>query len=102
MTAPKKIKIGYKVYDVVWSKEPILHDGQRVDGLHSFSQDKLFIDASKKGAYAKDVLMHEILHGIFDIWDIKTTDGEERVVTAISTGLVTVLNDNPQLRKYLT
>lgn len=48
-----------------------------------------------------DTLLHEILHGIYYLFQLSKGDSEERVVSALSTGLLTVLIDNPEIIKYI-
>jgi hypothetical protein len=52
-------------------------------------------------AKAIEVVIHEILHGIYRFADIKNGDDEERLVTTFSTWLAMVLVDNPRLVKWL-
>ena len=45
-----------------------------------------------------DSIIHEVLHGLFAMFDIKMEEQEEEhVVSALATGLTTVMKDNPDL-----
>lgn len=45
----------------------------------------------------KEVLIHEILHAIWDLASLPT-EGEEEVVSRLAGPLTMVLNDNPKLK----
>ena len=50
------------------------------------------------GTETVDSVIHEILHGLFYTMRIDVDDTtEERIVSALSSGLVTVMVDNPDL-----
>lgn len=49
-----------------------------------------------------DTLLHEILHAVYFVWNLEDKDDEERTVTGLSTGLSTVLHDNPELVELLS
>ena len=50
--------------------------------------------------HRKEVLLHEVLHAILDIYRIETKD-EETLVSQMAVAMMQVMNDNPKLRKYL-
>lgn len=58
---------------------------------------------NRDSADTADTIIHEILHGLFRVFCIDldekpdSTDVEEKVVTLLATGLVTVMRDNPTL-----
>ena len=49
----------------------------------------------------RTTLLHEIMHAILRQQGRYYCKAEEEYVTALACGLVTVLDDNPKLRKYL-
>jgi hypothetical protein len=49
------------------------------------------------GTETVDSIVHEVLHGVWKMMDLGLEDEEEHVVTALATGLTTVLRDNPTL-----
>lgn len=52
------------------------------------------------GSETVDSIIHEILHGIVGMFNINfklTHDEEEYIVATLSTGIVTVMKDNPDL-----
>lgn len=58
-----------------------------VDGLDSYMD--------------RTTLLHEVMHAILRQQGRYYCKAEEEYVTALANGLVTVLDDNPKLRKYL-
>lgn len=50
----------------------------------------------------QDTVLHEVMHAILRQQGRPYTPAEERYVTALATGLLGVLHDNPDLTKYLT
>lgn len=52
----------------------------------------------------KDTLVHELLHALvhtFNLFPEDDEEAEEKVVRPLATALVGMLNDNPDLLKYL-
>ena len=49
----------------------------------------------------KDTLLHEILHGVWNEYNLQEGDDEERTVSTMATGLTQVFLDNPKIGKLL-
>ena len=49
----------------------------------------------------RTTLLHEIMHAILRQQGRYYCKAEEEYVTALANGVITVLDDNPKLRKYL-
>ena len=49
----------------------------------------------------RTTLLHEIMHAILRQQGKYYCKAEEEYVTALANGVITVLDDNPKLRKYL-
>lgn len=49
----------------------------------------------------RTILLHEIMHAILRQQGRYYCKAEEEYVTALANGVITVLDDNPKLRKYL-
>lgn len=47
------------------------------------------------------IVLHELLHAIYDVMGIHAKDGEERTVGQMSQGLAQVMRDNPKLIEWL-
>ncbi len=47
-----------------------------------------------------ETLWHEILHAIWSYFHLEEKVDEEQAVACLSTGIVMVMRDNPELKKY--
>lgn len=98
MQIPEKIKIGIYEYVVKEVDSPIIIDNQLCKG--SIAYDDLVINIKNSIPYDKKIqtLWHEIIHGIIRDWGVNINgDDEESKVDWISTGIVQVIKDNPEL-----
>lgn len=102
---PKKIKVGHYIFKV---KKLRGADGQAhgVTGRFQADQGRILHVFNVHPATARDTLLHETLHGIFyaasasTVLDIED-DVEEKIVSLLTSGLLSVLRDNPDLVAYL-
>ncbi len=96
---PASIRIGYRDYDVV--ELPAREgEGEGIYGRHSAFLNRIEVRADVKPFERADTLLHEVLHGVWQMADLPKKD-EERCVTLISRGLTQVIRDNPHLIAYL-
>lgn len=105
MNLPKQIKIGGYKYKVVKSKEPIVHNGGECMGLHLPIEQEIKIKVGLSKECEAEVLLHEIMHSLFDQYAIDLFNGatnnmEEVAVSALGRGLMSVFHDNPKFAKY--
>ncbi len=47
------------------------------------------------------VLLHEAFHAIWDIYQVRDDDKEERIVSVFEVGMAQVLRDNPEFGEWL-
>lgn len=97
---PTRIKVGGHVYRVrEWDRA----DARSRNRWGETSHRDLTIDVDEDcpEPRRKEVLLHEVLHCIFNEWNIDPRDGEEKVVSAMALGLVAVLRDNPKFLRWL-
>lgn len=94
MKITDKVKIGGMVYDV--SYEDLIGDNTMNDGEIDYCKltIKLKREMLQKEAYAKQVFLHEILHGVFEHCGI---DQNENVINRLGKGLFAVIEDNPDI-----
>lgn len=96
-----KLKVGFLTYSVedFGPKEAEL---RQVYGTHTPIDQKIKIDQKATKERKKEVLLHEILHAVWNQW-ITTEEQlkEEDVVNSLAQGLMTVFVDNPGLKKEL-
>ena len=97
---PKKIKVGGFVYSVS-ELDRIAARARGKWGETDRRAFKIDIDEDCPEPRRQEVLLHEVFHCIFDAWNIKPTDDEERTVEALAMGILTVLKDNPDFVRWL-
>lgn len=91
---PKHVKIGQYDFQIVEVGESI-----NLGECHT-SQGIINIDTTRGKFVVKTSFMHEILHGVYWAYGLEDDDREERTVNSLSSGLIQVFRDNPEVRKY--
>ena len=90
----KKIKIGYSDYKI------IDNDDENLDGQFIHRDKTITITPFLSSSDRLNILLHEILHGVWLHWGIEETikdkNAQEAIITSIANGLTTVIRDNPQ------
>lgn len=99
--APKKIKIGYKYYDVIYTDSlssfiNIYEPG--VQGRIFYTDSQIFILNHKDERNTKNTLLHEIIHAILNMEAIEM---EERDVINLANGIHTFLKENQKTVEYI-
>jgi hypothetical protein len=75
---------------------------QNAYGLHWPGRQRIDIQVDLPASEEADTVLHEILHAIlFQMAVLLPPDVEEQFVRSAATGLYAVLQDNPQLAKWL-
>ena len=108
---PKKIKIGPQWYRVEQRKTG--DDGMLSDESHAYTlgqRNLIVLSVELDDSNKKQVLVHEILHAIHNTLGsatkpVKTSDfadWEHHFISMYEVGLLMVLQDTPNLVKYLT
>lgn len=68
------------------------------DNIHQI----ITIDAQQSLVEEADTVLHEVMHAIFYTMKIGLDiDTEEKVVSALATGLIGVLQDNPEFARWI-
>jgi len=94
LNMPRSIKIGAMVYTV---KDITTRDENFIGRCYP-NQGRIEIDKQIQGNRRIQTLFHEIIHALAGEFSIKLN---ERQTDTVSTGLITVLRDNPKLIKLL-
>jgi hypothetical protein len=97
MNIPDKVKIGGLEYTVLKNTRPCKNN-VNVDGeiIYDTGTIQLRQGLEESADYSHFVLIHEIMHGIFDHMCIEQN---EELIGKISKGLHMVIKDNPDLFK---
>ena len=93
MRIPKKIKIGWKTYEVKLAepKQTLFTEGKECYGTIDYDRQEINLRVTNTQWQNEVTLIHEVLHGIENMYCIEL--GEE-VVKRLSEALYTVLKDN--------
>lgn len=93
---PKFIRILHSTYKIDTSNELAMAAKGRLGEI--MFDDRVISMTEQSPSDVVDTLIHEMLHGLCNAFamDMKI-DLEERVVTSLATGLVTIMMDNPDL-----
>lgn len=97
---PKNVKIFNLDYEIIWVDKAIETATDAHGSCDTCTQTIVICREQKPGALT-DTLMHEIMHAIFYSMNMSGNESEEKVVSLLSTGMCTVLRDNPKLKKWI-
>lgn len=88
-----KVKIGWKEYAVKYlePQETLIANADECYGIILYEKKEIHINKEYDDERKKETLIHEVLHGIEDMYHIEL--GEE-TVTRLSQAIYTVLKDN--------
>jgi hypothetical protein len=103
---PTAVQIDMIRYEIKMSEEPVLLDGRECGGLIEYNAARIRLSAKAiHGERVKQVLMHEIVHGLLHERQIEELIKEDRLedfVDALSRALVGFLRDNPKMIGFYT
>lgn len=97
---PKSVKIGARVFELRYLStfEEDLGD---VFGVTMTTHDLIGIADHMALGKEAQVVVHEIFHGIAEVFGLTDDDKEEQMVNQMSLGWVAVMADNPDVVTYL-
>jgi len=100
MKLPAKIRVGYKVYDVEdWDRKEA--EGACMVGVSSFSRSQIKVCRDFGDEETFNTLIHEIFHCCYKVGDLEPGNSEEKVITVMTNMFIQVLQDNPDLIKFI-
>lgn len=98
---PKSVKVGYLDYSIEqWNPKTATANNRY--GECSHGELAIRIDTSHDPREVAETLLHEIVHTVARSWGLGKDDSEERIVSAISTGVATIFRDNPTVARFIT
>lgn len=91
-----KVRLGHLDFTVV---EMDNLNSKESYGLYIAEMQQIQLCRSMSRQRHCEVLLHEILHGIVDVWNLAHLlgDKEEPVVRGLAMGLATAIRDNPKV-----
>src|SRR5690348_5942109 len=99
MKRPKTLRIGPFDIDI-----GLLPTEDEAANFGNYENEKQKIGLRKEYSNARqeaEVLLHETIHAVWDIYQLRDVDKEERAVASISIGLAQVMRDNKEFMDYL-
>jgi len=99
MKRPKSLRVG--PFDIAIVP---MHEIHQATDLGNYAYDKheiRLLDSYVNKKLEAEVLLHEVLHAVYSIYNIKDDDREERIVSIMATGLAQVLRDNRPFADWL-
>ena len=99
---PEVVQIGYVDYKIIGiSSDEAEKLG--VNGHFLKEKQEIHYDETLNRTALTNVIIHECIHAIIDMHDLKfkNDDEEEKVVTSISNGMTALFRANPQLLKFI-
>ena len=97
-TRPEVINICGRPWDVI-EQDLSLHSAA---GVCDTDQQRILLHPDQPLVGEQDTVLHEVLHAILRQQGRPYTKAEELHVTALAPGLLSVLQENPALVRYLT
>ena len=96
MNIPKKVKIGYKDYEVIQASGPLENNNKLCYGCIDYDSGKLNIATDYSTDTINNTFIHECLHGIDDVTEIGLT---EEQINTLAGGIYAWIKDNPKIFK---
>jgi hypothetical protein len=95
MNITDKVKIGGQIYNVI---RPSICDeeNRNTDGQIQYGKGIIKLQDTLEGDYLEYVLIHEIMHGIFEFLCL---ENNENTVDKISRAVHMMIKDNPDMFK---
>lgn len=99
---PTKVRVNGEDFSIKYRR---FEDKEKAVGQLLYKKSKIEIATGQTPLNVKDTVLHEIMHAILvkqgHIGGCFEDETEEKYVNALSTGIVGVLQDNPELAEWL-
>lgn len=77
-----------------------MHNAADAYGFCCYDTQTIAITADLEKDQMADVVLHEIIHGVYYAMGLKESSDEEKVAHRLATGLCTVFKSNPKFFKW--
>lgn len=88
-------------YSIEFASEEVI-PGEDTNGVIQFSKQRIFVRDDMPERHQRVVLLHEIIHAIFEASGHNDYRVDEDLTECLSYALVSLLRSNPELVAYLT
>lgn len=100
MKLPTTVRIGYRDFAIEdWDTKQAASSSRY--GECDKANAIIRVDTTYGPVKSASTLLHEIMHGCYDIVGLTDEDNEERTVTQLSNQMTQVFRDNPDVLAYL-
>lgn len=98
MGLPEKVKIGYMTAAIKMNYEALEHGNQ---GEWHLNTATIKVRPGLRDAEVAFTVLHELFHGIHDLFAAKEEMNEEDLCNIAARGLLLLWRDNPELIKWI-
>lgn len=92
----KKVKIGYKEYEII-KKQQVIELPNDCYGKIDYDKEIIEISNRFNQKQQNQTFLHKLVHGIFEKLDLHDLRQDERIVNQLATALYEVILDNPHI-----
>lgn len=97
MELPSRILVGYRYVSVCLKDLGV--DGD--DGFYSPEESRITLNTKQNEFEQPNTFVHELLHAIWDKYDLGEDEAEEKIVEITANGLIQIFLTNPEVLSYL-
>lgn len=94
----QEVKVGPIIYTVK-EVDAIREGANEYDGMIYYNEARIEVDQGLDHQFERVVLMHEIMHAVLK--QAGQASGDEKLITALGYGLVDLIQQNPELIRYI-
>ena len=101
MKQPNRIRVGYRNYRIEFPEISLELEPEQL-GQCDTTSEKILVAGSLTPEKQANVLLHEVLHAIWNEYKIlDDNDIEEKTVTCLANGLCLLIQENPETIKWI-
>lgn len=99
---PKKVKILNLDYRIRWSASYASYAADACGWLDTGRQTLFLRKDYASEQQLRDTVLHEIIHALNCVMNLADDNAkDESIATRLASGLLTVMRDNPEIRKWI-
>lgn len=96
MREPKKLKVGFKEYDII-RKDEVIELPNECYGKIDYDNEVIEISTKYSQNQRNATFLHEMFHAIFNKLDMEELRCDEVVVNQLATELYMIIKENPHI-----
>ena len=95
------LKLGGRPIRIVFSERPLRVNGRLAHGYYDPRKREIRISPNLHPETRTVTLVHELLHALWHASDLGPRVAEEKCVTRLTLGILTLISENPDLLRTL-